>query len=384
MHEESPSFTLSWMRRSWSFVICLILLSGCGGGTPETAPLPPERPAKLFTVGGPLAQRTVRMSGEVRAATRADLAFRVPGLIIEFAVKEGQQVRKGQLIARLDSRDYQSRLRNALGQLAKAKAKLQYDTTEYRRYVKIRQAEPGAVSESLLNLKKAAMEMARAEVKSAEAAVAEAREQLAYTFLKAPFDGIVGRKYVDNFEFVVAKQPIVHLQNFSEIEILLDLPELMVMPLRKAKPKLYAQFATSDKRYPLTIKEFATQADPLTQTYRVVLATPAPQEIRILPGMTATVVIELPHDAALDTEIVIPTAALFSDPDGRSCVWVVDPETHQVHKRVVHTGRLTDSDRIEIVDGLKVDETIVVSGVSRLQEGMKVRPYKDAPKENAA
>ncbi len=364
-------------RFPWLILVFLLLLSsGCGKEKKERASPEISRPVKLLTVGGPSAGRTLRMSGEVRAAERADLSFRVPGLIVEMAVEEGQRVAAGQLLARLDPEDYRSRLRNAQGRLAKAKAKLRYDAAEYRRYRKIRQAEPGAVSESLLNLKRAALAMARAEVQSAEAAVAEAREQLAHTRLEAPFAGVVGRRYVDAFEFVTANRPVIHLQNFETLEILLDLPERMVMPIRRVNPRFFAEFAAAPgERHPLTIKAFATQADPLTQTYRMVLQTLAPANIRILPGMTATVVIELPPDAALDADITVPTVALFTDPDGRSCVWVVDPDTRRVHKRVVTTGRLTGRDRIEIRAGLKAGETIAVSGVSHLQEGMTVRPY---------
>ena len=364
-------------------LVCMAImqlwLGGCG--RQEETPPPPEvvRPVKMMTVGGLLATKAVRMSGEVRAAKRADLAFRVPGQLIELPVKEGDRVRKGQRIARLDPTDYEARLRNALGMLAKAKAKLEYDKAEYQRYLRIRQAEPGAVSESMLNLKKAAMEVSRAELQSAQATVAEAREQLAYTTLKAPFPGIIGRRYVDNFEFVTAKQPIVHLQDFSRIEVLLDLPELMVAPIRKVEPRLFAEFtAAPGRRFPLEIKEFATKADPVTQTYRVVLVTPAPEGIRILPGMTATVVIELPQSEALDAgRIVIPAGALFADAEGHPCVWVVDPQAGAVHKRRVQTGRLTDTDRIEVTEGLKIGETIAVSGVAHLQEGMKVRPYQE-------
>ncbi len=181
---------------------------------------------------------------------------------------------------------------------------------------------------------------------------------------------------MDAFEFVTVDRPVIYLQNFETLEILLDLPERMVMPIRQTSPRFYAEFAAAqDERYPLAIKEFATQADPLTQTYRAVLQTPAPADIRILPGMTTTVVIELPPDAALDAEITIPAAALFTDPEGHACVWVVDPDTRRIHKRVVTTGHLTGRDRIEIRARLKAGETIAISGVSRLREGMLVRPY---------
>jgi RND family efflux transporter MFP subunit len=317
------------------------------------------------------------MTGETRAAHRADLAYRVPGLLIDLPVKEGERVKRGQLVARLDPTDYESSLREAVARLGNAKAKLDYDTVEYQRYIKIKQIEPGAVSDSMVNLKKASVKVSAGEVQAAEAAVAAARDQLAYTYLKAPFDGIIGKRYVDNHEFVLAKQKIVYLQDFSRIEILVDLPELMVAPIRKTLPQLFAQFTSDPKRkFSLEIKEFATQADPYTQTYRVVLVMPAPEGIRILPGMTATVIIDFSEVSPTELAVVLPTLAVFSDEQGRSCVWVVDPKTHQVHRRVVTTGELTGHDKIRIEQGLSPNEVIAISGVSMLREGMTVRPFK--------
>ncbi len=354
-----------------------LLSAGCSNDQEEKTTDTIAHPVKQITAGGILANKTMRMSGETRASKRAELAFRVPGLLIELPVKEGEQVKKGQLVARLDPKDYQSALREALGQLAQARAKLEYDKEEYHRYVRIRRQEPGAVSESKINLKKAALEVSRAAVQAAEASVAVARNQLSYTYLKAPFDGVIGTRYVDNHEFVAAKQKIVYLQDLSQIEVLLDLPELMAAPVRKTEPKLFAQFASDPQRkFPLEIKEFATQADPYTQTYRLVLEMPAPEGIHILTGMTATVIIDFSNVSPEDVEIIIPTAALFSDTEGNSCVWVVDPKTQEVHKRIVRTGALTGSDQIEILEGLEAGDTITISGVAHLREGMKVRPYE--------
>ena len=358
--------------------VLLFLLSGACERKAEEKPVTVDvvRPVKLRKVGGPVAGKVLRMTGETRAAKRADVAFRVSGLLIEVPVKEGEEVKKGDLLARLDPRDYQSALRDALGVLAKAQAKLEYDTVEYERYAKIKKAEPGAVSEAMLNTRRAAREVSKAEVKSAEAAVAIAKDKLSYTYLYAPFDGVIGKRYVDNYEYVTAKQPIVHLQDITELEVLLDLPELMAAPIRKTRPELFAEFtAASGRKFPLAIKEFATQADPYTQTYRVVLVMPAPEGVRILPGMTATVLIDFSKASPEEKEIVVDTLAVFADEEGKSCVWVVDPETNEVHRRTVLTEELMDSDKIKIKKGLSPGEMIAVSGVSQLREGMTVRPY---------
>ncbi|MDO9105818.1 MAG: biotin/lipoyl-binding protein [Methylovulum sp.] len=101
--------------------------------------------------------------------------------MIELPVKEGQPVKKGDLLARIDPRDYETNLRNTMGTLCKAKAKLEYDIAEYQRYVNVKKKEAGAVSDSVLSLKKAAENVAKAELQSALAGVDAAKDQLAYT-----------------------------------------------------------------------------------------------------------------------------------------------------------------------------------------------------------
>ncbi|WP_442497325.1 efflux RND transporter periplasmic adaptor subunit [Methylobacter sp. sgz302048] len=356
---------------------CGALFSACGKNEEPVKTVEPIRPVKLMKVSGSLAGKTRKLPGTVRASDRADLAFQVPGTLIELPVKEGQKVKKGTLVARLDPRDYETNLRNAEGVLAKAQAALVYATAEHRRYVKVKETDPGAVSDSMVALKLAAEKVERANLQSAKASVATARDQLEYTRLKAPFDGLIAQKYVDNYQEVQAKQAILSLQNVTDVEVLMDVPELMIAPIRKAKPHFYAEFAADpSRRFDLEVKEFATQADPATQTYRVVLVMPAPAGIRILPGMTVNVGIEFAEDVEAGTEMIVPAIAVFADDAGRPQVWVVDPQTRQVHRRAVTTGELTGSDSIRIVSGLNADETIAVSGVSKLREGQTVRALK--------
>ncbi|MGZ8196010.1 MAG: efflux RND transporter periplasmic adaptor subunit [Methylosarcina sp.] len=358
-------------------VICtlsLALLSACGQSEQPAKTDEPIRPVKQMKVGGSLAGKTRKLPGTVRASDRVDLAFQVPGPLVELPVKEGQTVKKGTLVARIDPRDYDTNLRNAEGVLAKAEAGLVYAIAEHRRYVKVKATDTGAVSDSMVSLKLAAEKVARAELQSAKASVAAAKDQLEYTRLKAPFNGVIARKYVDNYQEVQAKETILSLQNVKDVEVLIDVPELMIAPIRKTLPSFYAQFtADPNRRFELRIKEFATQADSVTQTYRVVLMMPAPSGIRVLPGMTVNVLIEFTEDAEGGGEILIPAIALLADNAGQSQVWVIDPQTKKVQRRAVTTGDLSGNDSIRIISGLNADETIAISGVSKLHEGQMVR-----------
>jgi multidrug efflux system membrane fusion protein len=373
------------IRRGWQIksglAICtvsLALLSACGQSEEPAKTVEPIRPVKLMKVGGSLAGKTRKLPGTVRAADRVDLAFQVPGTLVELPVKEGQTVKKGTLVARIDPRDYETNLRNAEGVLAKAQAGLVYAIAEYKRYVKVKETDAGAVSDSMVALKLAGEKVARADLQSAKATVAAAKDQLGYTRLKAPFDGVIAQKYVDNYKEVQAKEAVLSLQNVIDVEVIIDVPELMLAPIRKTLPRFYAEFTADPiRRFELQIKEFATQADSVTQTYRVVLVMPAPAGIRILPGMTTNVSIEFTEDAETGAEILIPAIAVFADDAGHSQVWVVDPQTNKVQRRMVTTGDLSGSDSIRIISGLSPDETIAVSGVSKLREGQMVRALEE-------
>jgi multidrug efflux system membrane fusion protein len=355
----------------------LALLSACGQSEEPAKTVETIRPVKLMKVGGSLAGKTRKLPGTVRAADRVDLAFQVPGTLVELPVKEGQTVKKGILVARIDPRDYETNLRNAEGTLGKAEAALAYAIAEHKRYVNVKETDAGAVSDSMVSLKLASEKVARADLQSAKATVAAAKDQLEYTRLKAPFDGVIAQKYVDNFKEVQAKEAVLSLQNVTDVEVIIDVPELMIAPIRKTLPRFYAEFTADPiRRFELQIKEFATQADSVTQTYRVVLAMPAPSGIRILPGMTVNVAIEFTEEAEAGAEILIPAIAVFADDAGHSQVWVVDPQTMKVQRREVTTGDLSGSDSIRIVSGLNADETIAISGVSTLSEGQTVRAFE--------
>ena len=100
---------------------------------------------------------------------------------------------------------------------------------------------------------------------------------------------------------------------------------------------------------------------------------PQPKEINVFPGMTAMVTITVKGGEARQDKVLIPAIAVMGDPEGKGYVWVVDPEAMTVKKTEVRIGRLSGSKNVEILDGLKGGEKIVVAGVMKLQDGMKVR-----------
>jgi len=370
----SSFMNLKPLRPLLLITLLALMLCSCDNKEKEKAEVPAVRPIKLMTVGSNLTGQTRSLPGTVRATERVDLAFQVSGPLIELPVREGQRVKRGDLVARINPQDFESSLRNAKGTVARAKASVDYAVAEYQRFRNVKAIDAGAVSDSQVHLKFTAQAVAQAGLQSAEAGLAAAQDQLDYTRLRAPFTGLIARRLVDNYQEVAVKQPILSLQNMTDIEVLVDVPESMMAPIRTTKPRLYADFAADPTRhFELKIKEAALLADSMTQTFRVVLVMPAPAGIRILPGMTATVSIEFASVPEDEGGIIVPAVAVWADDGGHSMVWVVDTKAMAVHRRAVTTGDLTGTDSIKITAGLNPEEVIAISGVSNLQEDQVVR-----------
>jgi RND family efflux transporter MFP subunit len=356
-----------------------LLATSCGKEEEEATVSEVVRPVKVITVVASGGGGGLQFPGKVRADKRVELAFKVVGgrlIELPIAGKEGEFVKKGDLLARIDPKDFQTDLRNAEGQLKEAQAALDLAKSEYARVKRIRKEDPGATSQSMVDRRRETVNQAQGRIKSLKATVDYAKNQLSYTYLRAPYPGVIAQRYVDNFQEVKPKQPIARLEDISNVELLIDLPE-NVMAMSREEPgavKVVAVFPTAPgKKYPLELKEYATKADPATQTYQVVLRMPQPDDINVLPGMTATVSVSIPKgESTVERAIFIPAIAVLTDPNGNNYVWVVDSANMTVSKKEVKTGRLAGSENINVLEGLEGGEILVVAGVKALQEGMKV------------
>ncbi len=348
----------------WVGLASVSLLAACAEEMPpERAPV--VRPVKTLMVdagdGAPLS-----FPGRVKASNQVDVSFRVGGPLVELPVREGDVVRRDGLIARIDPRDYRVRLDAARADFERAEADLQRFSALY---------EKEAVSQAQLDQARAARDVANAAVEDAKSALDD-------TYLRAPFAGRIGERFVENFEVVQPKQRIVSLIDISNVDIVFDAPENLLARVsgyrsNQAHGRIVARFDTAPgHEYDLTLKEVATQADPRSQTYRVTFTMRQPQELNVLPGMTG-IIYRYPIGPGAAAAVVIPAAAVFSDEAGNPQVWAVETNGMTVTKRSVTTGELTGTDGIRILDGLSPGETIVVTGVNRLREGDEIRRLSD-------
>ena len=359
-------------------------LTACGKKA-EEAPKEVIRPVKTLTVTeiGDLGGLT--FPGTVRASQRVELAFKeIGGRLIELPIegREGQEVKQGELLARIDPQDFETNLRNVQGRLKETQATLQLAKSEFARVKRIQKQDPGAVSGADIDRKREAVNATEGRIRSLKAEVEDAKNKLSYTYLKAPFTGLIANRYVNNFQNIKPKQPVLRLEDISNIEIIVGVPENVVAGIQSVEQvEATAEFPTAPGRqFPLSLKEYSSRADPATQTYQAVWQMPQPEYLNAFPGMTATVTLTTGGGSTQDKLIRIPAIAVLAEPDGKSFVWVVNTEELTVSKQEIKVGGISGSENIDILEGLKGGETIAVAGILKLKDGMRVRLWEQQSK----
>lgn len=342
--------------------IVTLLLSACNKqDVKPTAPI--IRPVKIFTVQMSEAGAVRHFPGRVEASQQADLAFRVSGTLTDIAVKEGDIVDKNQVLAKIDDTDFKISVQDK---------QASYDKTRRN----FERAKELIVSGYISKMDYDRME---SEAKKDKAALTNAKQQLDYTQLRAPFSGQIARRFVDNFEEVAAKQVIFALQGVNSLDVVINIPESIVRSLRASEVEdrkrdiaVYAEFeGQKSHHFPLQTKEIATKADPDTQTFQVRFTMPSPKAFTVLPGMTVNVVIDFSKFTQAKPVFWLPASAVVADPVLGSRVWVLDPDTMTVSAQPVTIGRMRHNE-IQVTKGLVGNEEVVAVGATYLAKGMKV------------
>ncbi len=351
--------------------VSLFALAAC------SEPPPPQesaaaRPVKLFTVDTSLGAEIRQFPATIEAATQAELSFRVAGQLEALPVREGDVVEAQQIVAQLDATDFNNTLEDR---------EAVFENTQRN----FNRAGELIGSGSISQLDYDRME---ADFRSARAALAQAKANVSYATLRAPFTGRIARRYVDNFEEVRAKQSIVYLQDTELLDVIIAMPESVIRSvtsggedelsnanIEESSAERVRAMASFDNRpnisYALQIKEIATRADPDTQTFAMRFSMPQPDEFTVLPGMTAQVELDFSGLVPSDAVTWVPARAVQADAALSPRVFVFDEATMQVRSLSIETGRVS-GDMIEVLSGLSGGEEIVAVGASYLSDGMRV------------
>ena len=356
-----------------SVLVLTLAVSAVACSRPEPPPAPEvARPARIFTVEGPNARLIRSFPGEVRASDEAEMAFRVGGRLVEFPANRGIPVKQGELLARLDPADYQAAVNQAQAEYTLAVAQFERAAELIDRQL---------ISQSEYDQRNSLMKVRKSNL-------VRAQNNLDYTQLYAPFDGVVGRRMAENFENVASGQVVLILQTDQMVDVSVDVPESIIVrvertPTNREPRAVQVRFGSApDRTFEAWYKEHEPSADPATLTFRVTFSLPIPEDVNVLPGMSATVIADLSELFAdlVSDQTLVPIEAVFSAEEEPlqaefRQVWTVDPDTMRAERRDVRVGPLS-GDRIAILEGLEEGEMIISAGVNGVQEGLLVRPMQ--------
>ena len=351
------------------FSITLIVLTSCGNTDGEQVREPAVRPVKLITLSGASNLQMTRYPAVLDAAEVSELSFQVGGLITDLAVIDSQQVKKGDVIAKLDRRDFQS-------QVAAARAKFENAEQEYQRTVSL--SSSGAIARSVIEQRKSQRDIAKTQLDTAEKALGD-------TVIRAPFSGVIAQTPVRAQQNVSAGQIVATLigtGNFDGTgvaEATVNVPASVIARSQEAATRrAYVILdAAPENRIEATYKSASLLADSTSQTYAVTFTFDPPGNLIVLPGMQATLELSVsrPTTESQSLRVSVPLSAILSDGTARY-VWIVDQDSMTVSKREVTVSDGIGESAV-VTEGLTPGETIATAGASYLAEGMQVRPWTD-------
>jgi membrane fusion protein, multidrug efflux system len=307
--------------------------------------------------------------GTVQAFYTVKVTAQVNGQLTEVAFHEGQQVKRGQLLAQIDPRPYQAALDEARAALAKDDAQLADARKDLARYVFL---EPKKLaSQQQVDTQRAEVGELEAQTAADQAAIESAAIQLSYTRITAPIDGRTGIRQVDPGNIVHSTDTtgIVVLTQLQPITAIFTLPEDTLEAVAGAMSQGPVQVEALAQGQALdrgTVKLIDNQIDQTTGTIRLKAVFPNPQ-LKLWPGQFVNLRLLVRTD---ENALTIPAAALQRGPDGMF-VYVVRPDSTVAMQMVTVAN---NSETVAIVTkGLEAGQRVVTSNLFRLQPGARVR-----------
>lgn len=357
------------MRLRYLAALMILCLPACRDNAPPQEPL--LRPVRSQTVQAVSGDTTRAFSGMAKAGQESRLSFRVPGAVLQIAVKVGDRVKSGQLIARLDATDYALQKQEAEAALANAKAQ---DRNAEANYARVRALyENRNVSRNDLDAARAASESSAAAVHASETRLELARSQLSYTRLTAPTEGAIASVPVEAGENVDSGKVVAVLTAGAIPEVIVAVPESLITGIERGSTVTVRFDATQQRTFAARVTEVGVAATTYATTYPVTVRLER-ADSAIRPGMAAEVSFTFQQGDNGGSRFVVPPEAVGEDREGRF-MYILEPaqpDQSKIRRQPVGIGELT-AEGLEIFTGLHNGDRIVTAGVALIQDGQRVK-----------
>ncbi len=356
------------MKPVWTIVLFLAALTlvACSQGHGGEAPAVNTIPIRIGHVRHVQEHEFSSVSGTVASPEEpVEVSFLVSGKVIKVSPREGDYVKKGQLLAQIDPTDYSLALEAAGAKANQAKVELDRSRDEYGRMKFLYNSR--SLAKNDFEKFKAAYLSAVQLVGQAVASKKLAGKHLRDTFLYAPASGYISRRSIEPGETASPGRPAFEIVKLDPVEINVGVPETDIHLVRVGQRAIVTIPALPGKSFEGRVRVINVSADPTTRTYMTRIDVPNPDHILRI-GMVAEARIE---GATTVNLMTLPAQTILRDSQGATIVYVYYPEQGRVYARRVETGAVYGTD-IVIRSGLSGDEAIVFAGQDRLRDGALV------------
>jgi membrane fusion protein, multidrug efflux system len=305
--------------------------------------------------------------GTARALQSVLVRPQVEGTVIRISVREGQEVKAGDLIAEMDPSTYKAQLDQMLAKRALTQTQLENAQRDYERYTKI----PGVIAQKTVDTQLAQVKQFEAQIKADTAAVANAETQLGYTRIVAPISGRAGIRLIDEGNLVRGSDAgIVTISQLDPIAVQFTLPQQQLAQVNRAlaNGKVVAEALDADGRAVIdtgTLVVVDNQIDQQTGTVKMKAEFPNANR-QLWPGQFTNVRVRVD---TLANVVTIPIAAVQRGPNG-TFAYVVTAD-NRAEMKPITLGLQTETEAV-VTAGLEPQQTVVTSGFARLTDGANV------------
>lgn len=355
----------------------LAILGGCSDSkTSAPAPSTVVKGVSVSQVTAAILPHTIELSGTVRARTSALVSARIPGTVSVLHVREGDRVRKGQLVAQLESQEHAAQA-NAAGAaidearrgLDEAQAQRKLADASFARFKTLYDEQ--ALTRQEFETHQTQRELAQQGVARAEARLRQAQQTARaagamadYAKIIAPITGIITSKQINLGATVFPGQPLMTIDDEGSYQLELAVPESYANTVRPGMP-IQVTLDALQKTIAATVVELVPAADPGSRTF---IAKVNLRLTGLKSGMFGRGVVTL---QTTRTALMVPQQAVF-ERGALTAVWTVD-HNNMIRMRLIKTGR-SDGRQVEVLAGLSSGERIVTSSSPQLTDGAKLAP----------
>lgn len=381
--------TLSNITKKIGVVLFSILIAGLSGCEKKEEQVLEKRirPVRYYTVIEQQGGESIKFSGSAVSGKESSLSFKVSGTVSNIAVKVGDSVKKGDLLAELDKTDLNVDLEGARASLKTAEADTQAAITRlnttrsnYQRIEKLYESNNVSLSEfeqarGDYDTAKAQLGAARSQVKTAQTRLQAAENQLRYTKIITPYKGVVNSINIEENEEVSPGATVLTLSGFSDLEVRINLSDLYIARLQKGLECDVYFSALPGRKFPGIVSEipYAATGAP---TYPVIIRVDTDDKA-LRPGMAAEV--EFHFDTESSGKHIFLTPDSVGEDQSGNFVFALNEKEGGIAvatKRKVVLGELTDKGFL-VLQGVQKGDKIASSGLQILLEGMEVKLLSD-------